>query len=422
MKKIYIIIFASILPFLWLLTQNQVLGDITYTMGNVAGFIGASLLLWQFILGIRQITRKWNVDYSGLLRLHAFLGINGMFFILIHPILEMFVYGQNVLFLFLPKLSNNLDIHITFGRLALLLILGIWITSSFFREKIIYRLWLKIHYVSYFAMFFVFIHAFDIGTFLVTFPFIRAYWFILLGLYVVLVSWRIVLFFQYGKAKYFLSQKESKADGITIYIFTPKNIKLIPKVGQFFYIQTSFFSGAHPFTVMRFDETNGTLTFGIKAVGEYTKQLEGLSIGSAVYIDGPYGVFTSQAQNSDPKVIIAGGIGITPFVELIKRFGGKDTYLFYSNSFFADAINRDEFVKELGNHYHDIISKEQVSNVPVIQGRITLEVLKQYVPEDIQKSAGYYICGSPPFMKGVKVLLKSMNVSESKIFTEEFNY
>ena len=185
------IIVFSVLPFLYLFTQIKVVGSFTYAFGNIAGLIGALFLLWEFILGIKPLVKIMSPSPSAFIKLHIILGVWGMFFVLVHPILEMISYGEKITFLFLPDLSSSIAAHITYGRIASLLVLLVWLTSTFLRSNISYKKWLKIHYFSYPLMFFVFIHALDIGSFLRTFILLKVYWFSLMVLYVTIVIWRI---------------------------------------------------------------------------------------------------------------------------------------------------------------------------------------------------------------------------------------
>ncbi len=187
------IIVFSLLPFLYLFTQIQVVGNFTYAFGNIAGLIGGVLILWEFILGIRELAKKIAPNPATFLKLHIILGVWGMFFVLIHPILEMFSYAEKITFIFVPDLSSTITTYITFGRFAFLLVVLLWLTSTFFRNKVSYKKWLIIHYLSYPLLFFVFIHALFIGSFIRTFLFIKLYWLILMGLYFIGVMWRISL-------------------------------------------------------------------------------------------------------------------------------------------------------------------------------------------------------------------------------------
>lgn len=196
MGSVLFFIVISILPFLYLFTQIQVVGNFTYAFANIAGFIGATLLLWEFVLGIKDIAKKIAPNPADFMKLHIILGVWGMFFVLVHPILEMFSYFESVAFLFFPDISTVSSVHITYGRIALLFVLMVWLSSTFLRNNISYKKWITTHMLSYPMMFFVFIHALEIGSFLITFTAIKVYWFFLMIVYACLVIWRVILFFR----------------------------------------------------------------------------------------------------------------------------------------------------------------------------------------------------------------------------------
>lgn len=418
---LYVAIFLSTLPFLFLFTQIKIMGDFTSTFANIAGLLGTVLMIWQLVLGNRFIARNLSKDYIALLKLHVAFGIYGFFFVMAHPVLEMIAYGQQLTFLFLPDFSTSLGKHIAFGRMAFYLYLLLWITSALIRNKISRRTWRFIHYLSYPILFLVFIHAPEIGTFLNTFILLKIYFFALMAIFGVLVLYRLSQLLDVGKFPYVLFEKKTSNANVTLYSFRPLATALKTKIGQFFFIKPSIFSTSHPFTVMHFDEANGELTFGIKAVGNFTNKLEAIAVGQTVFLDGPYGVFTREAQNHEPKVILAGGIGITPFVELINRFGDANTKLFYANRKLQDAILREQFKAQLGANYIDVISDEKVVNEPVVEGKINEQILTENLSEDFLKTAKFFVCGSPSFMGGMLIALKKLGVNKKRIFTEEFS-
>lgn len=177
MTGILSIIGISVLPFLYLFTQQQIVGNFSYAFGNIAGFIGATFLFWEFVLGIKDLAKKFPINTTQFMKLHIFLGVWGIFFVLVHPILEIMVYDGFIIEAFL-------------GWIAFFLVVLVWLTSSFLRNHLSYKRWLNIHYLSYPMMFFVFIHALDMGSFLHAFIGIKIYWFVLLASYVGLCIWR----------------------------------------------------------------------------------------------------------------------------------------------------------------------------------------------------------------------------------------
>jgi predicted ferric reductase len=86
--------------------------------------------------------------------------------------------------------------------------------------------------------------------------------------------------------------------------------------GQFVFITFDPKEGPHPFTIASADRGDRTLSFQIKALGDYTRSLaDRLRAGQTVKVEGPYGRFDIARHNPRAQQIwIAGGIGVTPFL------------------------------------------------------------------------------------------------------------
>lgn len=86
--------------------------------------------------------------------------------------------------------------------------------------------------------------------------------------------------------------------------------------GQFAFVTFERFEGKHPFTISSADHGDGLVTFEIKALGDYTRDLaHKLRVGQPVLIEGPYGRFEYQGSKPSVRQIWVGaGIGVTPFL------------------------------------------------------------------------------------------------------------
>ena len=86
--------------------------------------------------------------------------------------------------------------------------------------------------------------------------------------------------------------------------------------GQFAFVTFDDNEGAHPFTIASADRGDNTISFQIKALGDYTSGLAArLQPGQVVRVEGPYGRFDIARCNPRARQIwIAGGIGVTPFL------------------------------------------------------------------------------------------------------------
>ncbi|MGC9311906.1 MAG: ferric reductase-like transmembrane domain-containing protein, partial [Sediminispirochaetaceae bacterium] len=99
----------------------------------------------------------------------------------------------------------------------------------------------------------------------------------------------------------------------------------------------------HPFTISAAENPAVTA----KALGDFTGKLPDVKEGARVRIDGPYGVFTYRAIPRElPMVFIAGGIGITPFLSMLRgmrrEHDGRTPLLLWSVRRQSEFIYLDE--------------------------------------------------------------------------------
>jgi len=421
MNMVLYLILLSLLPYFWLFTQMQVLAGITHAPANIIALIAATLMWWQFTLGMRFLMARLDPNYVKHLSLHKKIGKFAIPIIFFHPIWQVYNYTQSLTFIYFINFSSKLQTYISFGRLAYFIFIIIFITSALLRSRLHFRPWLYLHYLNYPMMFFVFLHGNYLGTFLNTFPWLKIYWLIFAFSFFALLIFRFLAFLNLNRQKYRLVAKKALTSDVTLYTFLPLNKPITPKVGQFIYLRPSFFAEAHPFTAMIYNHTNQTISLAIKSVGPFTRKLTDLKINSIVYLDGPYGVFTKQGHNSNPKVIIAGGIGITPYINLINKYANQNTYLFYANRTLSEAVFRQTLKSKLKNNYIDALSQQSLHQKLVVNSRLNKQILNKFIPKNLIKQANFFICGSPAFMHSIISDLKSLGVKPENIFFEEFS-
>jgi predicted ferric reductase len=419
------LMFVTTIPFLGILVttdwSNKAL--VLFTIGNVCGLLGAAVLFWQFVLGIRFIASKITSDTIWMNQLHRKMGTYGSIFVLLHPFLQSLNTGNSLGYILSLNAQTPLEQKISLGRFAFLLFLIIFVTSALLRKHIQYRPWRYIHTLAYPLMFSVFLHARDIGTFLNTYPLLKLTWDTLTVSFVALVIYRLAKVLTIGKAKYQLVRVKQLASDVFSYELKPLGKTLIPKVGQHCYLQLKPLGEEHPFTVMEINEETGNLTFGIKALGKFTQRLTQMKPGASIWIDGPYGVFTKEALTSRDKVIIAGGIGITPFVELINRHSDANTYLLYSNKELKNAVKRDNLKAKLKNQHFDFLSQDKTSGQNILNTHLNADSIKKALNQKIIDTALFFVCGSPGFNKGViQTLKRDLRIPTRRIYFEDLGF
>src|SRR5690606_31148257 len=93
------------------------------------------------------------------------------------------------------------------------------------------------------------------------------------------------------------------------------------EAGQCFWvtIEASPFSlQQHPFTVASSAADSSRLEFTIKELGDYTSRIGEIPAGARAWLEGPYGAFHFPHASEAPAVMFAGGIGITPFLSMLR--------------------------------------------------------------------------------------------------------
>ena len=86
----------------------------------------------------------------------------------------------------------------------------------------------------------------------------------------------------------------------------------------------------------------------------FKRVLRSMSLGTRVKIEGPFGHFTLHNDEKRPAVLLAGGIGITPFRSIVRGAMNsrprQQIILFYANRRPEDAPFVQEFIRlELAN-------------------------------------------------------------------------
>ena len=171
--------------------------------------------------------------------------------------------------------------------------------------------------------------------------------------------------------------------------------------------------------------TENFLLFSTKISQTAFKQrFDSLRAGDKVKLKGPMGIFVLK-EDVKEIVLLGGGIGITPFRDMIKYACDKKLQikltLLYSNKTPADIVYKDEWqIFEKENKNLKVINTitDDTTNWQGRTGRIN-EVMVREACNDLN-SAIFYICGPPGMVDGLSNLLKTMNVPQQNIKIEKF--
>ncbi|MEV0826195.1 ferric reductase-like transmembrane domain-containing protein [Nonomuraea rubra] len=396
LRRLVAAIALSALPFAYPLFRLDLVGGPLPGTAGVIGLLGALAMWWQVLLGARQVSGWFSADRGRIVTAHAWLGASGAFLVLLHPLLELIADRHGPAYLVLLDFTWVESTYTSLGRLALLMFVLLWLSSTLLRAVTRHRLWQRVHYLSYPLVGLVFLHAYGIGTFLAELPWLRAYWLALAAAFAGVAGWRLAA--PLRARRYRLAGAERVAGGVTVYSLRGSGIRPLP--GQFCHLRTAAMERSHPFSVVR--ARDGELVFAVKDAGPFTARLRALPVGATVLVDGPYGTFTREAQlGGRPPVLVAGGIGVTPFVELAVR--RQDAVLFHATRHPMDLH------RHLGPRYR-----------PAHPGgeRLTAARITRDAPGD----AAYFVCGGPGFVAGMVAELRAHGVPADRLFSERFEW
>lgn len=191
-------------------------------------------------------------------------------------------------------------------------------------------------------------------------------------------------------------------------------------------------SAVRCFSIASSPNDQDILQFGIRIGGRFTKALTGLSVGDSVVVGGPFGSFTFDSHTQRNIVMCAGGIGITPFMSMMRyatqlRLDNQLSLVCSVRS--QNDIPYFDELKSLAdqNPYLKlafVVDSGGTDLIPyqhrIFTGRISPEVFDEVTGGDYNEPS-FFICGPPPFMKGTASMLSGRGVSADRIITEAFS-
>jgi len=184
------------------------------------------------------------------------------------------------------------------------------------------------------------------------------------------------------------------------------------------------------FSIVSSPNNKVELQLAMRLAGEFTNSIAELEAGEAVFVYGPFGNFVIDEQLDRNVILIAGGIGITPFMSMI-RYASEARLqlpitLLYSNKHQTNI----PFYKELleleqqNSHFKAVFfitngGIDKLNDELSIPGQISDDKLNQLINHRYNRFT-YFICGPRGFTKNIKTMLAKHNTDPTRIITEEF--
>jgi ferredoxin-NADP reductase len=160
----------------------------------------------------------------------------------------------------------------------------------------------------------------------------------------------------------------------------------------------------------------------------FKRALSMLPIGTEVKIEGPMGSFTLHNNTARPAVLLAGGIGIAPFLSILSYAASErlrhPIFLFYANRYLEDAAFIDGLWKlaEANPRFRFVPTFTRMPNNYRGWKGETGHILPEMLSTHVGGLQGpiYYLAGPSTMVAGACRMLAEAGVDHDDIRTEEF--
>ena len=157
----------------------------------------------------------------------------------------------------------------------------------------------------------------------------------------------------------------------------------------------------------------------------YKQPLKEAAPGAAVRIVGPTGSMSLHDEPDRAIVMIAGGIGITPFMSMLRSEAQADRprpmVLLYSNSRPENAAYLDE-LRELEQRlggFRLVLTMTEMKDSDSWRGE-TRRIDADMVKEATSGRPHYYVAGAPDMAEDMRQMLDDMGIGDDDIHSEDF--
>ena len=412
-------------------------GSVEEALGSfsrLTALIGTDLLLIHTLLVARVpwLDKYYGHDKTTLA--HKKLGKPILYIILAHSLASLIQFamasGKSIVDELLYLIFEVPDMWS--AALGLLLMIIVVITSiNAARKRLSYEAWYIIHLLGYAAILAAIPHQFTTGSDIAGKPLQTFFWASLYLFVALNIIWYRVLaplVMNLSLNLRISAVVRESSDTVSIQLSGTNLHRLGGKAGQFYMVRImnrkNWFK-PHPFS-MSAAPNNRFVRFTIGARGDFTNALESLPIGTRVFLEGPYGVFTEERRTQQKVTLIAAGVGAPPIRALAESMAAKsgDITVIYRVRKYEDAAllgELEQLCRERQFALHVLSGSRGNANswLPAqLNDRPDQTRLIEMAP--FVSESDVYICGPAAWTKSVEKTLKRVGTPAHQIHTEEF--
>jgi predicted ferric reductase len=413
------------------LDQLDSLGGILTAIGQLTGLYAAYGALLQLILMSRSPFLDQLFGMDRLAWAHRWLGFATVWLIVAHGTFTTIGYALGDGVHVVDELVKLLTTYawVLPGAIGGVLFIAVGISSmAAARRSMSYEVWFLLHLLSYAAIALAFLHQLLVGADFMHDGLARLYW---IGLYAITAALLIV--FRLGQPiglnlrhRFVVGRVVHEGPGLTSIYVTGRDLDRLPvRSGQYFnwrFLHGRQWWHAHPYSLS--SAPNGRwLRITVKALGDGSRRLQTLPIGTRVLVEGPYGAMTGARRSRRKVALIAGGIGIAPLRALLEALpaNGGDLALVYRARAEKHVIFRDELqllADQRGATVHYLVGRRGSAEMP--HDPLAGPALQRLIPDLAGRDV--YVCGPVDMIDRVQAALETIGVPATHVHAERFSY
>jgi predicted ferric reductase len=400
------------------------------------GLLATSMLVCAVVLPsrLRSLTRTFGIDR--VLSMHRFVGLAVTVLVMLHI---MFVVAANPANLALfdvvhaPKAAR--------AAVSATVALGGLIALTVLRKRLRHRyeVWRWMHVALAGAVLvFSTLHIWWLN---------HLVWDAAMGLLLVVLALGVLAVLGYrwlwlplfgARREYVVREVRPETSTVSTLVLEPRRdglrrgcrtLEFIP--GQFAWLRLnpSIRAQEHPFTIASSAHFGLWTEFTIRHSGDFTRELRLLRPGSPVWVDGPHGAFTVDLERTTGLVMIAGGVGITPMMSMLRTLAHRRDRRPHRLLVIARTLDELLFRAELRQLQQrlDLTIVELLRRPPPgwtgAYGAVDEALLTSLLPGTFRRNQlDYYLCGPPDLVTAVLGVLQGLAIPHPRIRTEQFDF
>jgi predicted ferric reductase len=399
--------------------------DVVDRLAVESGLLAVSALVCAAVLPARLRSLTRSIGIEDVNASHRWLGCFTAAMVAFHLAV---VLAQD------PANISRLDlVHgSTAGRAGTLAALALLVLVAWaLRPRRNYERWMVAHVALATAVVgFTGLHVWALRS-MVDHPVVRI-WFAVLVATLVLVELRRWAWRRYvPSGAYRVCDVRDEAPGVFTLDVAPwqrrhRPIRFAP--GQFAWLRLrpSLLAEQHPFTIASSATRPTRLRFTIREAGDFTIRLAKLQPGDPVWLDGPHGAFTLDELPTTGLVMIAGGVGITPMMSMLRTLADRGDRrphrLIAVARTSVDLLFSAELAELRGRLNLEVIGLVRRPDDDATPGDVDEELLVRTLPGPFRREQlSYLVSGSTEMVTTVLCVLNALDIPRRQIYTERFD-